>query len=227
MLDPLLARAESDDNVVGVAVFGSRAYGLHLHQRSDWDVLVAVHELTNDYSSERGESIEIAQLSLARVADPPDWFRPALLHADVRLDKTGEVTEAIRTATTVDPATAGEPLDGYINMAYRSAKNARAGLRLAALLDAQESVPWYLQFVFAVNGRVRPYNKWLEWELAEHPLPASNSLQLALVERIARTGDVAAQQELFRDVERIARDAGLGAAVDGWEPDVAFLRGTS
>jgi len=77
-----------------------------------------------------------------------------------------------------------------------------------------------------VNGRVRPYNKWLEWELAEHPLPASNSLQLALVERIARTGELAAQQELFRDVERIARNAGLGAVVDGWEPDVAFLRGT-
>jgi predicted nucleotidyltransferase len=227
MLDPLLVRAESDGNVVGVAVFGSRAHGLHLHGRSDWDVLVAVRELAGDYSSERGEEVEIAQLSLARVADPPDWFRPALLHADVRLDKTGELADALRRATTVDAATAGEPLDGYINMYYRSAKNTRAGLRLAALLDAQESIPWYLRFIFAVHGRVRPYNKWLEWELAEHPLPASNSVQLALVERIARTGALAAQQELFRDVERIARDAGLGAVVDGWEPDVAFLRGTS
>jgi len=225
MLNQLLARAERDDNVAGVAVFGSRAYGLHLHERSDWDVLVAVREPTDAYVSERGGEIEFAQLTLARVADPPDWFRPALLHADIRLDKAGELADALRSATTVDPAAAGEPLDGYVNMVYRSAKNARAGLRLASLLDAQESIPWYLQFVFNVNGRVRPYNKWLEWELAEHPLPASSRLHRALVERIARTGELTAQQELFRDVERIARDAGLGAVVDGWEPDVPLLRG--
>ena len=112
MLDDLLARAEADDNVAGVAVFGSRAYGLHLHERSDWDVLVAVRELGDDYVSTRGGEVELAQLTLARVADPPDWFRPALLHAQVLLDKTGRLAEALRTATTVDPATAGEPLDG-------------------------------------------------------------------------------------------------------------------
>jgi predicted nucleotidyltransferase len=226
MLDRLLARAARDDNVVGVAVFGSRAYGLHLHERSDWDVLVAVREPGEDYVSARGGPVELAQLTLDRVADPPDWFRPALLHAEVRLDKTGELAEALRSATTVDPSAAAEPLDGYVNMYYRSAKNARAGLRLASLLDAQESIPWYLRFAFAVNGRVRPYNKWLEWELAEHPLPARRDVQRALVERIARTGDLAAQQELFRGVERVARDAGLGAVIDGWEPDVAFLRGS-
>lgn len=165
MLEPLLARARADDNVVGVAVFGSRAYGLHLHERSDWDVLVAVRELGDDYMSTRGGDMELAQLTIARVADPPDWFRPALLHARVALDETGELAEALRAATTVDPASAGEPLDGYVNMYYRSAKNARAGLRLASLLDGQESIGWFLQFVFAIHGRVRPYNKWLEWEL--------------------------------------------------------------
>jgi len=72
MLEPLLARARDDDNVVGVAVFGSRAYGLHLHGRSDWDVLVAVREPSDGYDSQRGGAIEIAQLSLERVADPPD-----------------------------------------------------------------------------------------------------------------------------------------------------------
>lgn len=224
MLEALLARARDDDNVAGVAVFGSRAYGLHLHERSDWDVLVAVCELTDDYASERGDDIEIAQLSLARVADPPDWFRPALLHSDVRLDKNGELADALRSATTVEPATAGEPLDGYMNMYYRSAKNTRAGLQLASLLDAQESIPWYLQFMFNVNGRVRPYNKWLEWELEHHPLP-SNSLQLGRIERIARAGGLEEQAAQFRDAEALARAEGLGAVIDGWEPDVPLLRG--
>jgi hypothetical protein len=225
MLDAFLARARQDENVVGVVPHGSRARGLHVNEASDWDVVVAVRELQGEYPHERGDAIEPAEITLASLASPPDWFRPALLWTEPLLDKTGEVAEALHSATSVDPATAGAPLDGYINMYYRSAKNARVGLELGSLLDAQESIPWYLQFVFAINGRVRPYNKWLEWELAEHPLPASNSLLLALVERIARTGELAAQQEMFRDVERIARDAGLGAVIDGWEPDVAMLRG--
>jgi hypothetical protein len=125
--------------------------------------------------------------------------------------------------TKVDPATAAEPLDGYVNSYYRSAKNARAGLGLATLLDAQESIPHYLQFLFAVHGRVRPYNKWLEWELQEHPLPVA--VDLARLEKIARTGDLTEQQALFRDTEALAREHGHGATIDGWEPDVAWLRG--
>ncbi|HET7568487.1 MAG TPA: nucleotidyltransferase domain-containing protein [Gaiellaceae bacterium] len=226
MLDELLARARADGNVVGVAVFGSRAYGLHLHERSDWDVLVAVRELGDHWVSEHGDPVELVQLTLGRVADPPDWFRPALLHADVRLDETGELAEALAAATRVDPAGAAEPLDGYVNMLYRSLKNARAGLGPASLLDAQESIPWLLRFLFAVHGRVRPYNKWLEWELEHHPLPTpSNSLLLGRLERIARTGAVEEQRALFLEVEALARGHGHGATIDGWEPDVAFLRG--
>jgi predicted nucleotidyltransferase len=219
----LLARASDDDNVVGVIHSGSRGRGLYVHEDSDWDFFVVVHELRGDYPSTHGDSVEYAEITLERLADPPDWARPALLFVDVLLDKTGGVATALRTATTVDPATAGEPLDGYINMYYRSAKNARVGLELASLLDAQESIPWFLQFVFNVHGRVRPYNKWLEWELREHPLPVA--LDLALLRRIATTGEIAAQQTLFRWTERLAREHGHDATVDGWAPDLARLRG--
>jgi predicted nucleotidyltransferase len=222
--DAVLARARADENVVGVAVFGSQAYGLHLHERSDWDVLVAVRELGEEYVTEHGDPVELVQLTLERVAAPPDWFRPALLHARVELDKTGELDAALAEAARVDPATAAEPLDGYVNMLYRSLKNDRAGLALASLLDAQESIPWLLDFAFRSQGRVRPYNKWLEWELAHHPLP-SNSLLPGRLDAIARTGDPAAQREQFRAVEELARELGFGSVIDGWKPDVAFLRG--
>ena len=33
------------------------------------------------------------------------------------------------------------------------------------------------------------------------------------------------QQALFRGTEGLARIRGLGATIDGWEPDVAWLRG--
>lgn len=223
MLDELLARAGEDENVVGVVVHGSRGRGLHVHEGSDWDVIVVVREPTGCYdSAERGGALE--SFEVTSLADVPTWMLPAVTWTTPVLDKTGAVAAQLAKVTEIDPTTAAEPLDAYINSYYRSAKNARSGLELAALLDAQESIPNYLDFVFAVHGRVRPYNKWLEWELREHPLPFD--LDLPRTTRIARTGDLTEQQALFRATESIARERGHGATIDGWEPDVAWLRGS-
>lgn len=222
MLDTLLAEAREDENVVGLVVHGSRGRGLHVHEGSDWDVVVVVRERTGRYdSAERGGELEASEVT--SLADLPRWMLPAITWTTPALDKTGAVAAQLAQVTRVDPATAAEPLDGYVNSHYRSAKNALAGLELAALLDAQESIPHYLEFAFAVHGRVRPYNKWLEWELEHHPLPVE--LDLGRLERIARTGALEDQQALFRETEALARELGHGATIDGWEPDVAFLRG--
>jgi len=55
------------------------------------------------------------------------------------------------------------------------------------------------------------------------PLPVA--IDLGLLERIARTGALDDQQALFRETEALARRHGHGATIDGWEPDVAWLRG--
>ena len=191
-------------------------------EASDWDVFVVVRENRDERPFVHGARLETVEVTVDELRSPPAWNRYALAWLEPQLDKTGEVAAAMRDAVRVDAATAGEPLDGYVNLYYRSAKNARAGLALASLLDAQESVGWFLEFVFAVHGRLRPYNKWLEWELEHHPLPWSD---LPRLERIARTGDLAEQQALFCDAESLARSNGLGAVIDGWEPDVAWLRG--
>ena len=226
MLDELLARCRADENVVGVVVFGSRGKGAYVDERSDWDVFVVVREHHGAYPFERGTGLETVEVTLDELRDQPDWNRYSLAWLEPQLDKTGEVAAALRDAVRIDPATAGAHLDGYVNFLYRSLKNARAGLELASLLDAQASIPWYLEFLFTAHGRLRPYNKWLAWELERHPLPSgSNSLLLARVERIARTGDAGEQRALFRDAEALARGKGLGSVIDGWEPDVAFLRG--
>jgi hypothetical protein len=223
VLDTLLERAREDENVIGVIHSGSRGRDAYVTDRSDWDAFVVVREERGDYEYERGAGLELSEVTLAQLAELPAWARPAFLSVTPQLDKTGEVAAALRTALTVDPATAAQPLDAYVNSYYRSAKNARVGLELASLLDAQESIPYYLEFVFGVHGRVRPYNKWLKWELREHPLPVA--LDLERVERIARSGDLAEQQALFRQTETLAREHGHGATIDGWEPDVAWLRG--
>ena len=221
MLDALLEEARQDENVIGIVVHGSRGRGLHIHEGSDWDVLVVVRERTGRYDSKHGDELEAFEVR--SLADLPQWMLPALTWTTPALDKTGEVTAQLAKVTTIDPSTAAEPLDGYINCYYRSVKNARLGLQLATLLDAQESIPHYLEFVFAVHERVRPYDKWLEWELREHPLPVS--VDLPRLERIARTGDLDDQRALFHETEPLARKLGHGATVDGWESDFAWLRG--
>jgi predicted nucleotidyltransferase len=221
-IDELLDAAQRDDNVVGLVVFGSRGKGAFVTERSDWDVFVVVREKRDDRPFVRGSGLETVEVTLDELRNQPDWQLYSLAWVEPRLDKTGEVAAALRDATHVDPTKAGEPLDGYVNFYYRSLKNARIGLELASLLDAQESIPWFLEFVFTVHGRLRPYNKWLAWELEQHPLPWSD---LPRLERIARTGDLAEQAALFRSAETLARDHRLGAVIDGWEPDVALLRG--
>jgi hypothetical protein len=221
VLDALLEQAGRDENVIGVVVHGSRGRGLHVHEASDWDVIVVVREPGGRYGSERGGELEA--LEVTSLADLPEWMLPAVTWTTPALDKTGAVATQLAEITKVDPATAAGPLDGYVNSYYRSAKNAGAALDLAALLDAQESIRHFLDFVFAVQGRVRPYNKWLEWELGEHPLPAP--VDLDRLERIARTADVGDQRALFRETEALARAGGHGETIDGWAPDVAWLRG--
>jgi hypothetical protein len=222
VLDALLAEAREDENVVGLLVHGSRGRNLYVHEGSDWDVVVVVRERTGRYDSEeRGGELEASEVT--SLADLPKWMLPAFTWTTPALDKTGAVAVQLAEVTRVDPATAAEPLDDYVNSYYRSAKNARAGLELAALLDAQESIPHYLDFVFVVHGRMRPYNKWLEWELREHPLPVE--LDLGRLERMALTAALDDQRSLFRETERLARELGHGATIDGWEPDVAWLRG--
>lgn len=223
MLEPLLERARNDENVIGIVHSGSRGRNAYVTDTSDWDAFVVVREERGDYVTEHGSNLGLSEVTLEVLADPPEWARPAFLSLSPQLDKTGEVAEALRTATTVDPAMAAEPLDAYVNSYYRSAKNSRVGLELASLLDAQESIPHYLQFVFAVHGRVRPFNKWLEWELDRSPL--SVEVDFDRLERIARTGDLTEQQALFRDTEALARGQGHGATIDGWKPDLAWLRG--
>ena len=116
----------------------------------------------------------------------------------LRDETGGRVTEAVRRQATVDDAEQRwilvdqDRLDGYVNFAYRSLKNARDGRPLEARLDAAESVPWLLDVVFTLAGRLRPYNKYLPWELREHPLACPEWSAEAFLPEIERmlAGDV-------------------------------------
>jgi hypothetical protein len=120
-------------------------------------------------------------------------------------------------------------LDSFLNSLYRSVKNERDGNSFAARMDAAESTGAYLTYVFALHRRVRPYNKYVPWELMHHPLrrPEWSADQLLPALLAVLTGDaVSAAQRLLVDLEPVARAAGHADVLDGWGDDLSLMLDT-
>jgi hypothetical protein len=115
----------------------------------------------------------------------------------------------------------------YLNSSHRSLKNQRDGNHLGALLDASETLPRLLDFLFAVEGRVKPYNKFLEWELREHPLRdegegLSPGELLEHIEAVATRGNKSSQLALLKVVAELARRNGHQDLIASWSHHYGF-----
>ena len=144
-------------------------------ERSDWDVCVVLADreareaFDREFPYAHGARVEIVSATLEELRDlASEHGRYAAAHADVVLDKTGgELTRVVAEQESLPTgsrdAIVREALDGYVNQTYRS-------LRYGTRLDAVEAIPHALRTIFALADRVRPYNKYLEWELRHHPL---------------------------------------------------------
>jgi hypothetical protein len=202
--------ADHGDGLLGLVLSGSAGRGMAT-ERSDLDVFVVLDDeaaagRTTAHSSEVDEiPWSRSELDTAGAFGTEDWWhRWSCAWAPVLLDRTGgALAEAVRRQATLTPDEADailvdhDRLDGWVNFAYRALKSDRDGRALEARLDAAESVAWLLDVVFAIAGRVRPYNKYLRWELRTHPVdgwPADDLL--GLVARLL-DGDAAAVREVF------------------------------
>ncbi len=226
----------ADTAVVGLVLKGSRAHEGMVTEHSDHDLYVVLADAATTnltrFQGHRTAGLDLVVLSLTefRAAGMPGFERYALARAQVVLDRLdGGIARILADKALLDAdeayREAGGWLDAYANSLYRSFKNARDGHGLAARLDAADSVRFLLELLFALDRRPRPYNKYLEWELARHPLPGwDTGLLLAAVDRVARTADVTLQRRLFARVEAAARRAGHGAVLDAWGADLDLMR---
>jgi hypothetical protein len=212
--DAVVERARADDRVVGLFLGGSRGKGANVRPDSDYDVRIVGD--ADDLETPRGSHVEVAVMTPERFRNYPEWDRYTLTHTHPVIDKTGEIARVIdekgRLSETEAAERAPAALDGYINALYRALRTPGLGARL----QTAESVAYLLTCLFALERRVRPFYDYLEWELANYPLSGWDDLVEAI------EGD---QRALFRRVEIHVRERGLGAVVDSWEPDVAFMRG--
>ncbi|MGY0235292.1 hypothetical protein [Longispora urticae] len=228
MSDPyadLLTRAEADPDVLGIVLTGSRARDGMATGHSDTDVIIVVAEYGGAWTeTTRTPALDTIPTSLADLADVSDrWGRYAYRGARVLLDRLdGRVAAQVNAQATLTPAETDawvrEELDGYVNFIYRAAKNRRDGRPDLARLEEIEAASWFGWTLFALHGRVRPYNKYLRWELETHPLPPPWTADHVIA------GLTSQPSTLFADLERVVRAGGYGDVLDSWGSELDLLR---
>lgn len=239
----LVEDAAADPGVIGLFVFGSRSRAGFADDASDYDVAVIVIDddalsgFEKRWPHLHGSSVEVVTATLAEfeqhaeIGTASEWARYQYAHLTPSIDKTGAIAAILRSKEQIPEAVqrdyVANALGGYINSTYRSMRARMVSLERAARLDAAESIPYLLTAIFALERRVKPFNKYLEWELAQHPLsePSWSAARLLPMLDNVIGGDLPTQQELFCEVERVSRGHGFDEAFDDWQPDVAWLRG--
>lgn len=199
-------------DLLGVVLSGSAGRGLAT-ERSDLDVYVVVADRTGQETTvSHSAAVDEVVMTISELERVPPfgsggwWFRWSFAWAPVLLDRTGGRLPAalVRLATVTDDEAAAvlvehDRLDGWLNLAYR-ALNDRDGRPLECRLDAAESLPWLLDVIFSLAGRVRPYNKYLPWELRHHPLPDWDADELLGLLDATLAGDPAAIRATFERI---------------------------
>jgi len=177
--------AEHGTALLGFVLSGSAGRGLDT-PRSDLDLLVVLDPAVVDGPCAPWlQTPELDQIPLtlehlettANFGDAQWGYRWSYAWAPTLADSTGG-----RIAAAIDRQThlahdecmsilvSHGRLEEWINQLYRALKSARDGHELEATLDASESIPAFLDVTFALNGLVRPYNKYLQWALRTHPI---------------------------------------------------------
>jgi hypothetical protein len=146
--EAFIRRAESDPNVLGVLLHGSRGFDAYVTAESDVDVIVVVDHEPDAWQTPHGGPLEAWPMTLgefrehAMPGNRDAWNRSAFLGVQVVLDKLdGEIGRIVqrKRELTDDEARAivTTSIDDYINALFRSLHNLEAGRELEGV-----STPW-------------------------------------------------------------------------------------
>jgi hypothetical protein len=231
----LVEELRNDPNVLAFWLAGSRGKGM-ITKHSDYDSVIIVKDAAKakyekkyvqDFNdSEFDTSVRtISELKKhATFGSDMAWDRFNYYYLKVIFDKTGKVQKIIDEKTIISEKEAKQlissNLDAFINQIYRSAKCRRDGNPIAAHLEAAESVIYFLNSIFALEYRIRPYYKYLAWDLEYHPLkklPWKSGELIKKIMTVIKTGDEKTFLELFNKTRPIFTKAGYGAIYDSWK----------
>jgi hypothetical protein len=228
-----LNSANEDANIIGVFLGGSPGNGFETPD-SDFDVYVIVHDAAPCQLPRHDPPFEWLVMTLeafrnhAAWNSDSAWNRPTFSHVNALIDKTGEVQALLEAKSNIPSSERHrfleEALDSYINSLYRSLKCHRRTETLGALLEANASLPFALDVIFGLEGRVRPFLSYLRLEFERYPLKNSSSEAiLEIVHRIASQGDLHAQATLLECIEAHTQPE-FQFVFDGWNEAYPWMK---
>jgi hypothetical protein len=241
----ILAEARAESGVLAMWLSGSRGKG-RATTRSDYDLVIVVTEellatarVRWGCHADRATDCTVmswAQFEADAAWGAPDaWNRYSYARVRALVDRTGRAQALIDAKGRVPPgevrAFVDANLDRYLNQTYRALKCHRDGLLAAARLEAADAVTPLLDALFALDdGRLRPYYKFLEWELELEPLQHAPFDAPELVSRclaILAQADPADLRAMLVAVDGTFRSNGHGAVFDGWGEDLCWMKKSS
>lgn len=236
----LLRRAERDPSILAFWLGGSRGMGRPT-VFSDYDIGIIVAEgayepfcrelgFEGPFQADWRPGVDLVVRTLPMLEAFATWgtdeavYRYSFAHLEAQVDKTGRVQSMIGAKACVPADAAVEfidaSLDHALNQAYRALKCLRDGDPAASRLEAVEAINPFLDAAFALHGgRLRPYFKYLRWELETFPLDRLPFGGGALMDRLAAMmdpGGAVALSELLAAAQAPFRAGGHGRALDGW-----------
>ena len=240
--EKLQEEVSKDSNILGFFLSGSRGKGFG-REDSDYDVYIIVKdsEVTiykKKYPRKLYKKMDLMVYSLSEFREfaswgSPEWFyRYSFTHVKVLIDKNIEIQNLVNDKGRIPEIHVNKfvkgSLDGYINFVYRSLKCMRDNDLLAARLEAAYSIPLFFDVIFAIhNGRLRPYYKYLAWELENFPLtklPIDAKQIVENIRQILDTADLRTQQDLLMMMEVVLRKEGHGEIFDEWGEDLIWMK---
>ncbi|MHA1914624.1 MAG: nucleotidyltransferase domain-containing protein [Promethearchaeota archaeon] len=243
--EKLLGEAKRDPNIIGFFLGGSRGKGFQT-KYSDYDTYIIVKDsVINQYKERypfrKYPGIDLIVFSFSKFkkyaqwGSSEAWDRYSFAHVKALLDKNGKIQDLLDKMAKVPEQYRSkfiaESLDAYINYFYRSLKCIRDGDREAARLEAAFSVPGFLNVIFAIHdGRLKPYYKYLKWELKTFPLtkfPIEGEKFIKMLMRILDSADPQTQQQLLGSIEEILRKEGFGSVFDSWGDNFPWMKNFS
>jgi len=232
--EELAEELKNDSNVLAFWLGGSRGKGFAT-QNSDYDLVMIVKpEVKSKYEKKYLKNFKDPNFDFfirtfeelkkhALWGSGTFWDRYNYVYVKVLFDRTVKIQKIIDNKAKLSDKEKKQiinsSLDAFINQVYRSAKCRRDGNVRASHLEIVQAIPLLLDCVFALESRVKPYYKYLEWDLGKHPLqrlPWKKEDFLNKILKLLKDGDEKIALELLVKTRPIFRKAGYGFIYDGW-----------
>lgn len=231
--EKMIREIKQDENVLAFWLDGSRGKGIVITKNSDYDgVMVVKDDALKKYKKKyagKKNNLDIRVRTLAEMEEHAKpgtemaWDRYNFVRLKVMFDRTGKMQKILdkkpKMSNKEQKMVIERALDDFLNQLYRAEKDKRDGNILAAKMDALEAIPFFIEAIFALEGKVRPYNKYLAFELDNYPLkkfPWKKGELVKIFLDIIENGRLDLVYKLLLTIRPIFKKHGFKKVFDGW-----------